>query len=77
MAVDLQQVQEQLKHQRSRQIAEAAPVRLEMEMCGQRHMVLQRDRHDFEQLGYRFVGPYIEGKAAPVVTPAKASKQES
>ena len=46
-------------------------------MCGQRHMVLQRDRHDFEQLGYRFVGAYIEGKAAPVVTPAKASKQDS
>lgn len=77
MAVDLAQVREQVERQRARRSAEAPPVKLEMEMCGQRHMVLQRDRHDFEQLGYRFVGPYIEGKAAPVVTPAKASKQES
>jgi len=75
MAVDLQQVQEQLKHQRSRQIAEAAPVRLEMEMCGQRYMVLQRDRSDYESLGFRYVGPYVDGKVAVAPKGAKAKTE--
>lgn len=76
MAVDLQQVQEQLKHQRSRQIAEAAPVRLEMEMCGQRYMVLQRDRSDYESLGFRYVGPYVDGKVTVAPKGAKAKTEQ-
>lgn len=78
MAVDMADVKDQIRVQRAQREAMKPPRKRVMELAGMQCMVLERDRLQYEEYGYRDVGPYVEGKApgAPAGPARRGKKAE-